>query len=380
MTEAVKPRSIITPDSFSVAPELLGRPLARPMRRALAMLIDVTLISILIKLGWAAFFGLILAFLLLRRSATQAADPARARRGKPTRVAAAMLLFLVGLSAWNTVSSRLRGARANSDEDESASSASNTTFGDTDVDLSLSQVAAIGKLSIGLGRQHDPTKARRQADSLVSILKSATRSPDDLEDLRQEAHKLYHTNENVVVRAALDSAFGPLPTANVHHNDSLAAAYASALQAGQSARADALADSLAQAVAGPRLRALRQELNDQSNKSDRLEEQVAALQRSPLRNAMSGIIDDLGLGFGWMAVYFTSFLALMRGQTPGKRMLRMRVVRLDAKPLTWWLCFERFGGYAASASVGLLGFLQILWDRNRQGLHDKVVETVVIRI
>ena len=29
-------------------------------------------------------------------------------------------------------------------------------------------------------------------------------------------------------------------------------------------------------------------------------------------------------------------------------------------------------------SVGLLGFVQILWDRNRQGLHDKACETVVV--
>src|SRR5262245_37928854 len=170
MTEAVKPRSIITPDSFSVAPELLGRPLAKPMGRALAMLIDVTLISILIQLGWAAFFGLILAFFLLRRSSARAADPARPRRGKSTRVAAALLLFLVGLTAWNSVASRLRGARANSDDDDDV--ASNTTFGDADVDLSFGQAAALGKLGFALKRQHDPAQAQRQADSLVSILKS----------------------------------------------------------------------------------------------------------------------------------------------------------------------------------------------------------------
>ncbi|HUF11701.1 MAG TPA: RDD family protein, partial [Longimicrobiales bacterium] len=81
----------------------------------------------------------------------------------------------------------------------------------------------------------------------------------------------------------------------------------------------------------------------------------------------------------WTAVYFTSFLALWQGQTPGKRMVGLRVIRLDGRPMTWWLAFERFGGYAASLSIGLLGFLQILWDRNRQGLHDKGVGTVVVR-
>ena len=55
-------------------------------------------------------------------------------------------------------------------------------------------------------------------------------------------------------------------------------------------------------------------------------------------------------------------------------------MRLDARPIGWWTAFERFGGYFASLTLGLLGFLQILWDRNRQGLHDKTVETVVIRV
>jgi len=35
--------------------------------------------------------------------------------------------------------------------------------------------------------------------------------------------------------------------------------------------------------------------------------------------------------------------------------------------------------YAASVVTGLTGFLQIFWDSNRQGLHDKVASTVVVR-
>ena len=103
-----------------------------------------------------------------------------------------------------------------------------------------------------------------------------------------------------------------------------------------------------------------------------------ARERRGIRSYLGGLFDDLGLGFGWAAVYFTGFLAMMRGQTPGKRIAGIRVIRLDGKPLGWWIAFERFGGYAASFSVGLLGFLQILWDRNRQGLHDKACETVVV--
>jgi hypothetical protein len=90
------------------------------------------------------------------------------------------------------------------------------------------------------------------------------------------------------------------------------------------------------------------------------------------------LADDFGLGLGWTGLYFTAFLALGRGQTPGKRLLRIRVVRLDGSPMSWWCAFERFGGYAASLATGLLGFLQIFWDANRQGIHDKAVHTVVV--
>ena len=41
--------------------------------------------------------------------------------------------------------------------------------------------------------------------------------------------------------------------------------------------------------------------------------------------------------------------------------------------------FSRFGGYAAGLATGLLGFLQILWDPNRQGIQDQIAGTVVIR-
>jgi hypothetical protein len=91
-------------------------------------------------------------------------------------------------------------------------------------------------------------------------------------------------------------------------------------------------------------------------------------------------LDDLGIGFGWGALYFTAFTVLGKGQTPGKRLFGARIIRLDGRPVGWWLAFERFGSYFASFSTGMLGFAQIFWDRNRQALHDKAVETVVIRM
>jgi hypothetical protein len=47
--------------------------------------------------------------------------------------------------------------------------------------------------------------------------------------------------------------------------------------------------------------------------------------------------------------------------------------------MTWWRSFERFHGYCSCLFAGLLGFLQFAWERNNQGHHDKIAETIVIR-
>ncbi|CAD2225111.1 conserved membrane hypothetical protein [Pseudoalteromonas sp. 3J6] len=92
-----------------------------------------------------------------------------------------------------------------------------------------------------------------------------------------------------------------------------------------------------------------------------------------------GIIQDLGLGFGWAAVYFTLFSLLWRGQTPGKKLCNTRVVGLNGEPLGLLDCFGRYGGYGAGFATGLLGFLQVYWDPNRQAIQDKISATVVIQ-
>jgi len=55
------------------------------------------------------------------------------------------------------------------------------------------------------------------------------------------------------------------------------------------------------------------------------------------------------------------------------------VARLDGRPLRWWDAFGRAGGYSASAATLLLGFLEMIWDPNRQTLHDRIAATVVLR-
>ena len=86
----------------------------------------------------------------------------------------------------------------------------------------------------------------------------------------------------------------------------------------------------------------------------------------------------LGLKFGWAVAYFSLLPFWFKGQTVGKYLFGLRIVELTGKPLGLMTCFGRYGGYAAGLATGGMGFLQILWDPNRQAVEDKLAHTVVV--
>jgi len=79
-----------------------------------------------------------------------------------------------------------------------------------------------------------------------------------------------------------------------------------------------------------------------------------------------------------MVFYFGVATYIGRGQTVGKRLLRIRVVSLSGDHLNLWQSIERALGYGASALEAGFGFLQVLWYHNRQAVHDRIAETVVV--
>jgi uncharacterized RDD family membrane protein YckC len=69
-----------------------------------------------------------------------------------------------------------------------------------------------------------------------------------------------------------------------------------------------------------------------------------------------------------------------RGGTPGKMVLAMEIVDATtfAPPSNVQLA-GRYLGYFLSAFVLCIGFVWILWDKRKQGWHDKLAGTVVIK-
>jgi uncharacterized RDD family membrane protein YckC len=76
-------------------------------------------------------------------------------------------------------------------------------------------------------------------------------------------------------------------------------------------------------------------------------------------------------------VYFTAF----GGQTPGKMALRIKVVRTDSSALTLGRAFyrETLCKFVSGIILGI-GYLMVAFDEKKQGLHDRMADTYVVRL
>lgn len=249
----------LSPDALNVAPRAVGLPLATPVRRALAMGVDLALIALLSEAGgFFLFCGLVLVMFLLR-----SAPVAQRKRQVAGWLFVGLLGLLAAVEAWDD-------------------------FG--------------------------PGRTGRLADKAVQEVLQARA------DASEEATR--H-----IVEAAMNAASSP---------------------------------------------AARIAL---------LEAEVAELKKPQAfrwRDELRRLFEAVGVSFGWGIVYFSLLPAWWNGQTLGKKWLQLQTVELTGRPLTVMRCLRRYGGYAAGMATGGLGFLQCLWDVNRQAIQDRVAHTVVV--
>lgn len=78
-------------------------------------------------------------------------------------------------------------------------------------------------------------------------------------------------------------------------------------------------------------------------------------------------------------MYYIGFWAWM-GATPGKMIAGVKIVATDGSSIGVGRAILRYIGYIASGIILGLGFLMIAWDEKKQGLHDKIANTLVIRV
>ena len=78
-------------------------------------------------------------------------------------------------------------------------------------------------------------------------------------------------------------------------------------------------------------------------------------------------------------IYFIGFWSL-RGQTPGMIPFRLRVVRVaDGSRPDWIVGLLRYAGIIISIIPLFLGLIWAAFDSRKQGWHDKIAGTLVVR-
>ena len=397
------PRSIVTPDAFQVSSNLLGLKLATPGRRLAAILLDLIVIAILtaVTRSFALILGVAAAVLFIRagfkRTAARGTVFDRARRGAVGCLGTFIAIITAAL--WVSLGP---GGRPNDDDEGPdvatlglssgaadrvlgavATAAVRSAFEDAD-DLEEAEAAtrdlieAADELRIAPGELRSvlmagvpedadwADEAPAMFDRLLTAPTSATSEtiePRDVGAVRDEV-ALYTTEEALEAYAELlrsDRA----DDMDVVRREALEARLATEIAA----------DTLG--VLRSRIAALAEDVREAEEDLAETADQLEEAQSRGLFGSFRSFLDELGFGFGWASLYFTVMLSWWKGQTIGKRLLRIRVLRLDGEPITWWVGFERAGGYAAGLATGLLGFAQIYWDANRQAIHDRIVGTVV---
>lgn len=85
------------------------------------------------------------------------------------------------------------------------------------------------------------------------------------------------------------------------------------------------------------------------------------------------------VGFLVAISYYTYFEGGPRGQTLGKRLLGIRVVDFSTGgPIGYGRAAVRYVTSIVSAIVIYIGYLWMLWDREKQCWHDKTANSVVV--
>lgn len=328
-------REIVTPYAFEVSSDLLGTVLATPLQRAIAIAIDGLLILMLASASLLVVLPLMLYLCWLRWQLK-----------KYCQVAALTVLTLLLCSSFNWMpefwqdadTKNAPSANNNSHQFDFISAAVLTKAALTFNDESCQQACIDEELAEMSEQLQETGMASQDAESVFKELLLLTKLP-----ALEQQQLLERT-----------------------------------MQAYTAATAQAKVETSAEASANSD-KAAADKTASAAEPATKHWYQPSAGTQSVL-GWVQGILADFGLGFGWAVFYFTLLTGWGHGQTIGKKLMKIKVIQLDGRELSFWDAFSRQGGYGAGFATGLIGFLQVFWDPNRQAIQDKVASTVVIKL
>lgn len=360
------PKIMVTPHAFTIADTVLYTPLAAPLKRALAMLIDGLLITVLAEqMDWM-FVLLVVGIIYIEKRSHKLG------RLLKWGLYAAMLAFMLLTTADNLLN--VNGSN-NTDNEQAVEGAA----------LGKQIITSLPAI-ISLSLCDNYACGKTQVQSLREVIENASASKGMTEIERREIvlsaianSSLSAADSEKLQTEVLDGTLWPViaPQAELQMPDTQSEPLKSTQAIGTSEPTDPAQGVVANAAKVTETTDTTKTVPSPSTRVKSADDEEESTTHSVIA-WVKGFMSDMGLGFGWAAFYFTVFTARFDGQTLGKKMLGIRVIQLDGAKISLWAAFGRYGGYAAGFTTGLLGFMQIFWDANRQGIQDKISSTVVI--
>lgn len=333
-------RQIVTPYAFFVADDLLGTPLAAPFRRGFGMLIDLFCIALLTQIS-SLILAAITAWTFFK-AGNRLKTKKRFNAGRIfLRLLVTLLLFIVAVGIFDEINDN------NTSNDNLPDPSAN--IDDTSRGVELIALTASYLLDTKTMKQQVTQGECEPAFDCFQTL--GQELVGDMVDIG--------LNKNIVDKAL----------------ERYLQSVSEILSASQQTE---LTNQLQQFVESKQIVKINDKTSSVVPDNHNVENQKTYTQSKGFINWLENAVEELGLGLGWAALYFSVFTAWWKGQTPGKRLLGMKVIKLDNSYLNLWDSFGRYGGYAAGLATGLMGFLQVFWDPNRQAIHDKISGTLVI--
>ena len=361
-------KRIVTEVAFGVDPTLLGRKLATPFQRGAAMAIDAFLVLLLTKVS-GVFWALIFGAALIRAGRSREKQTWRFTR-KAVRIFGILIIAVTLINWTNTWFQSTADSLV-----ELGITSSEQALGDVEADSAdMAQVIAAGKLALAVIELSNLTANGDDCD-LTCVDAKVSTLVSDMATLGMDKNKARDS-----LFDAIDNKYFDSQQDKTAYVDQHLLGYEAVVKPKESVLDFRELNLKTNDQASSSTTESNSSELEQKQKAD--ENDTAAKENKPIYSIVEytkALIADLGLGFGWAALYFTTFCAWWKGQTPGKRLLGIRVVQLDGTYMSAWDSFGRYGGYGAGFATGLLGFAQIFWDDNRQSIQDKISATVVIQ-
>jgi hypothetical protein len=338
-------RQIVTPYAFFVADDLLGTPLAGPFRRGFGLLIDLFFITLLTQVS-SLVLAAVAAWTFFRAGN-------RLKTKKRFNSAQIFLRLLVALLLFVMAMGIVDGLR---DDDSSDLNSSGVMVNINNNVAGIELVTLTAKYLLKTKVMEENIAQGKCEPAYDCLTKLGEKLLKDIVDIGLNKETTLQTLESYIDSVS-ENLTEEQQTELTDHLQQF-------VETKQTSK-----NSLKQGVIESAL--VESDNNDPENDE-------AYVQSKGFISWLENFIEELGLGFGWAALYFSIFTAWWKGQTPGKKLMGMKVIKLDNTSLNLWESLGRYGGYAAGLATGLMGFLQVFWDPNRQAIQDKISETLVI--